>query len=581
MKERQTTIRAKLLKVYITLLVVSIGFVSVVGLRAANASMRNVEYESTYSKLDSDLSMTKELIKRDYGELSAKEGDLVGDKGKAFLKDTLFVDLISHKTKDIVTLFVKEEEGFKRIATTLVDSEGKRAIGTVIDTEHEVYKTVSEGKRYLGEVMLLGEKHLSAYEPIYNEKEEIIGMLFVGVNTHQLNQLIEGQVWRTGIIFAILFFLSIIVSIGCTYITAHKMTKPLEDAMKYTATLTQLDLTAQVSRSILESTDEMGILGKGLAALTKILKSIIEDTLRLSNIIKESTKVLNNSSQYVNKISEEINLVVEQISSGAIHQAENTQDGANRIEELGELLSSTEGQIKVLEVAITKMEKLKDEGLVLINYLKQSSIKTKEDAEESYKSIIVAKAKADIIAQASERINAIASQTGLLALNAAIEAARTGEEGKGFAVIAMEIRKLSDQTDQFTKEIGNNITELIDTNREAVESIGSITESVEEQNKQVNETYTKFYGIAESIDYTMNTLEELIEKQNVMIAKRDEIIQIMQTLSSIAQENAASTQEVASAIKEQTQSVENIYVEVKQLATLSEEMDSTVMKFKL
>ncbi|MGL5677058.1 MAG: methyl-accepting chemotaxis protein, partial [Cellulosilyticaceae bacterium] len=223
---------------------------------------------------------------------------------------------------------------------------------------------------------------------------------------------------------------------------------------------------------------------------------------------------------------------------------------------------------------------LKDEGVILINQLSEESIQTQKEVELSYQNILRTKEKSDIITRASEKIKAIASQTSLLALNASIEAARTGEEGKGFVVIATEIRKLAEQADRFTAEIEQNIKDLSETSAGAVEAMQRITTRIDNQAGSVKDTQSKFNGIADAIENTWLIINDVLKMQQQMTAKRDEIIDIMQTLSAIAEENAAATQEVAGSIKEQTESVDNMNELAKKLEAIAVHLKETVNQFK-
>jgi len=178
-------------------------------------------------------------------------------------------------------------------------------------------------------------------------------------------------------------------------------------------------------------------------------------------------------------------------------------------------------------------------------------------------------------------INSIAKQTDLLALNAAIEAARAGESGKGFAVLAEEIRKLSEQSNKFTLDISNIIEELTFKTGNAVEKMKQAGVVVEAQAKCVELTNNKFHGINNAIDKMKEVIDNINHSGREMDHKKEEIIGILENLSAISQENAAGTEEASASVEEQTASMEEIANAGKVLATLAEQMKESILRFKL
>jgi methyl-accepting chemotaxis protein len=174
-------------------------------------------------------------------------------------------------------------------------------------------------------------------------------------------------------------------------------------------------------------------------------------------------------------------------------------------------------------------------------------------------------AKVRLMGQHSEQIGAIvetiddiASQTNLLALNAAIEAARAGEHGKGFAVVADEVRKLAEKSATATKEIAGLIRGIQATVGEAVSAMDDGAREVELGVAQANESGQALAAIQSAADAVSQQVREIAEAAERMSASSGELAGAMEAVSAVVEENTAATEEMAAGSSEVTQSIQHI-----------------------
>lgn len=307
----------------------------------------------------------------------------------------------------------------------------------------------------------------------------------------------------------------------------------------------------ELVNSIIQKTDDIDSSSKSLASSTKEINNNF-------NLINESTKEINSSVQENSALSEEISASVEEVDSSVSVLASKATEGTGNSVKIKER-ASTVGENSERAISTIKNVYIEKEKMIV-------------EAIEKGKVV-------NDIAIMANSISQIAEQINLLSLNAAIEAARAGESGRGFSVVAEEIRKLAEDSNSFTGEIELIVNDLTSKSLEAVETMDQVEEIINSQGSSVDRTNAKFEGISLSLEEIQEVISRVNKSNEDMAAQEERLTNLIENLATVAEENAAGTEEAAASVEEQNAVMTEINNASEELAKVAEELNSAAGVF--
>ncbi|MGD8779799.1 MAG: methyl-accepting chemotaxis protein [Ignavibacteria bacterium] len=323
--------------------------------------------------------------------------------------------------------------------------------------------------------------------------------------------------------------------------TLNAFVEPIQESSDVLSTMSTGDLRARMQGQY-----------EGDFALIK--NSVNDLGNSLSNLIGQVSEAV----QATASASSEISSSSEEMAAGAQEQSAQTGEVAASVEEMTKTIMQSADSANRAANLSKKSGEQANLGNEKVNKNKESIEKIISSSGNTAQIITALAGKTDQIGEIAQVIDDIADQTNLLALNAAIEAARAGEQGRGFAVVADEVRKLAERTTKATKEIAETIKAIQKEAKEADDSMIEAKESVMEGKKmtdEVEETLNSILQSAKEVDIEISQLAAASEEQS---AAAEQISKNVESISSVSQQSAAGTQQIARAAEDLNQLTENL-----------------------
>jgi methyl-accepting chemotaxis protein len=476
----------------------------------------------------------------------------IGDEGYAYIIDVVGQDagmIVDHPDTDLI------------MKKSLLDYDNK-ALSNLVTS----MKTKAHGS---GSYSVSGEDKYVEFERLGN------WALVVTVNDSDLK---KDAVQIRNITFVVLFVAIVFSSFVGYWVIRRGIIQPIMKLQDSMSKAGKGDLTEKVD---IQTKDEIEALAKDYNLMLDNQKEILVGVSVVSQDLSSSAEELTASAEEVNASSEEVSVHVDKMMGNAMNEQE-AMTGIN-----DHMVDLCSGVNQAYEIAQNSQNSCEEAILVAEAGRQgvQNSISAIGDISQATQVVITSfdslNEKAIEVTGISEIISSIAEQINLLALNASIEAARAGEAGRGFSVVAEEVRKLAEQTSSESENISNLLNHITGLIKEADQSVQGTKQKVDEGEASIVSLDGRFIALMDAFNGLKETLDHLTKTFSEQLETSTQIESAILSVTHSATDNTAMAQEISASCEEQVAITESLSLASEEASSMAEQLNDMITKFKL
>ena len=400
-------------------------------------------------------------------------------------------------------------------------------------------------------------------------------------NSEQMNQIAKEDITKSSMVSIIITLLAVLIGLAIGVLTVKQIGTRLGDAVRFLGDIAAGDFSKDVAEHSMQDKSEFGELSHSVDKMNRNIRSLIKQMLNTSEQLAAASEQLTASAEQSAQASNQVAESITDVAKGAEKQLGMSLTAKQVVEEMAKGINQVTQNTVAVATSAEKTSATAGEGGKAIEKTIEQMGTIEHRTDDAATVISELEGKSKQIDNIVGLISSIADQTNLLALNAAIEAARAGDAGRGFSVVAEEVRKLAEQSANATKDITVLIQEVQEKTKIAVSFMDESKKEVKTGAKLIDFAGENFNEILTMIKGIANQINEISAATEELTSGTEDVVTVAGNITTETKKAAEATETVSAATEEQSASMQEIASASTHLSKMATDLQNEIRKFKV